>query len=71
MPIHRGEDKEGAFYQWGRTGKKFHFDPSSPQSKSKALNSAQRQQSAIYASGYKEDSLEGFEMRLIIIKKRK
>jgi len=26
MPVHRGHDKDGAFYQWGGHGAKYHFN---------------------------------------------
>jgi len=25
MPIHKGKDKDGCFYQWGKSGKKYHY----------------------------------------------
>lgn len=55
MPVHTGKDKEGSYYRWGTSGKKFHFDPSSESSKSNAKSKAQKQARAIYASGYRGD----------------
>lgn len=67
MPIHRSTDKEGTFFQWGTSGKKFYFDPGSESSRTRALNLAKKQQKAIYASGYKGDKQR---MKLIkVIKK--
>ena len=25
MPVHRGKDKEGTYYQWGDHGKKYYY----------------------------------------------
>ena len=44
MPIHTGQDKNGKFYQWGKTGKKYYFKPDDEQSKQRALNKAKKQQ---------------------------
>lgn len=55
MPVHTGKDKEGNYYRWGTSGKKFHFDPSSESSKSNAKSKAEKQARAIYASGYRGD----------------
>ena len=64
MPIHTGQDKIGKFYQWGKTGKKYYFKPEDKQSKQRALNKAKKQQTAIYSSGWKGDT-----MKLIKVKK--
>ena len=64
MPIHTGQDKNGKFYQWGKTGKKYYFKPEDKQSKQRALNKAKKQQTAIYSSGWKGDT-----MKLIKVKK--
>lgn len=64
MPIHTGQDKNGQFYQWGKTGKKYYFKPEDKQSKQHALNKAKKQQTAIYSSGWKGDSF----MKLIRVK---
>lgn len=65
MPIHSGQDKDGQFYQWGKTGKKYYYDPNDKSSKQRALNKAKKQQTAIYSSGWKGDA-----MKLIRIKKK-
>lgn len=66
MPIHTGQDKNGQFYQWGKTGKKYYFKPKDKQSKQHALNKAKKQQTAIYSSGWKGDSF----MKLIKVTKK-
>lgn len=58
MPIHTGQDKNGKFYQWGKTGKKYYFKPEDKQSKQRALNEAKKQQTAIYSSGWKGDTMK-------------
>ena len=65
MPIHTGQDKDGQFYQWGKTGKKYYFDPNDKSSKQRALNKAKKQQTAIYSTGWKGDA-----MKLIRVKCR-
>lgn len=52
MPIHRGKDKNGPFYQWGSTGKRYYYVSGDKESREKALSKARRQEKAIYASGY-------------------
>lgn len=64
MPIHTGQDKNGQFYQWGKTGKKYYF--SNEQTKKAAKRKAEKQQTAIYSSGWKGDSF----MKLIRINKK-
>lgn len=67
MPIHTGQDKQGHFYQWGSTGKKYYYDPDDKKSKSIALNKAKKQQTAIYSSGWKGD---GEKMKVLKIVKK-
>ena len=67
MPIHTGQDKNGKFYQWGKTGKKYYFKPEDKQSKQRALNKAKKQQTAIYSSGWKGDKQT---MKLIKVTKK-
>lgn len=69
MPIRSGKDKQGTFYRWGTTGKKFYFDPESESSKSRALGRAKKQEAAIYASGYKGD--EKMKLKLVRVTKKK
>lgn len=63
MPIHTGQDKNGKFYQWGKTGKKYYFKPEDKQSKQRALNKAKKQQTAIYSSGWKGDTMKLIKVR--------
>ena len=73
MPIHSGKDKQGSFYQWGKTGKKYYYVSSNEESRKRAYKKAQAQQIAIYSSGYKGDSeMKKPTMKLVnVIVKRK
>ena len=73
MPIHSGKDKQGSFYQWGKTGKKYYYVSSNEESRKRAYKKAQAQQTAIYSSGYKGDSeMKKPTMKLVnVIVKRK
>jgi len=53
MPIHRGIDEKGVFYQWGNSGKKYYYRPGDAKSRSNAIKLARRQAAAIFASGYR------------------
>lgn len=66
MPIHTGQDKNGNFYQWGKTGKKYYFKPGDEASRKRARGKAEAQQTAIYSSGWKGDKKM---MKLIKVKK--
>lgn len=52
MPIHRGRDSEGPYYQWGHQ-KKYHYKSGNKRSREIAKGKAEKQAQAIYASGYK------------------
>ncbi len=52
MPIHRSKDIKGPYYQWGRTGKKYHYIAKDKTSRMAAYDKAKRQAHAIYASEY-------------------
>ena len=54
MPVHWGRDSKGPYYQWGKTGKKYHYTPGNDRSKEIAKTKAQKQGKAIRASGYRE-----------------
>lgn len=43
MPTHSGHDKQGSFYQWGSSGKKYYYHSKSGQSAAKAKANAQGQ----------------------------
>ena len=61
MPVHLGRDKQGDYYQWGETGKKYYIKE---YGKAGALKKAREQEKAIRASGWKGD----LKMRLICVK---
>jgi len=52
MPIRRGQDSKGAFYQWGHA-KKYYYTPGNVVSREKAYRKAVKQAQAIYAHGYR------------------
>lgn len=47
MPINIGYDKLGSYYQFGKTGKKYYYNPKSSRSKIMAYNKALKQSKAI------------------------
>lgn len=53
MPVHRGKDSTGSFYQWGHR-KKYYYDSTSEISRKRAKAKAVRQAAAIYAHGWRE-----------------
>lgn len=53
MPIHRGKDIKGLFYQWGRQ-KKYYYKANNIKSRNEAKKKATKQAIAIYSSGYKK-----------------
>lgn len=52
MPIHRGHDAIGYYYQWGNIGKRYYYIPGNVKSENTARNKSNKQARAIYASGY-------------------
>ena len=54
MPIHRGKDDNGCFYQWGDHGKKYYYVSGNKKSRDQAYEKAKKQAVAIYASGWHE-----------------
>lgn len=50
MPVERGRDKDGTFYRWGKSGKKYYYTPNNKQSREQAKTKALRQGRAIKAS---------------------
>jgi hypothetical protein len=52
MPVHRGKDGERPYYQWGESGKKYHYESGNKQSRERAKERAERQGRAARASGY-------------------
>lgn len=52
MPVQRGKDGDGPYYQWGGSGKKYHYESGNKSSREKAKAKAERQGRAARASGY-------------------
>jgi hypothetical protein len=52
MPVHRGKDEKGAFYQWGDSGRKYHYTTGNTSSRNAARKKAEKQGRAARASGY-------------------
>jgi hypothetical protein len=52
MPVHRGEDKKGPYYQWGDSGKKYHYKAGEAKSRERAKRKATKQGQAVRATGY-------------------
>lgn len=55
MPIHRGQDSQGPYYQWG-SRKKYYYTAGNAASRDRAYAQAQRQAVAIYAHGWKGEA---------------
>lgn len=53
MPVHRGKDSDGPYYQWGDSGRKYHYEAGKKQSREAAKRKATKQGQAARASGYK------------------
>lgn len=54
MPVHRGKDGDGPYYQWGDAGKKYHYPAGDKKSRETAKDKATKQGQAIRASGYRD-----------------
>lgn len=54
MPVHRGQDSKGAFYQWGSQGAKYRYTPGNEASRKRAKQKAHIQGLAAEKAGYKE-----------------
>lgn len=54
MPVHKGKDETGPYYQWGYHGKKYYYKSGDEKSKNNAKMKAHKQGVAIYASGWRE-----------------
>jgi hypothetical protein len=52
MPVHRGKDSKGPYYQWGDNGKKYHYTSGDARSRKTAQDKAKKQGRAARASGY-------------------
>lgn len=53
MPVVRGVDSKGTYYQWGDHGKKYYYITSDTNSRSRAKHKAGLQGRAAYAHGYR------------------
>jgi hypothetical protein len=53
MPVHRSKDGGGPYYQWGDSGKKYHYESGNPKSREVAKEKAAKQGQAARASGYR------------------
>lgn len=47
MPVHPGKDSQGPFYQYGNSGKKYHYSANSEKSRKRAKRKAHMQEAAI------------------------
>ena len=52
MPVHRSKDAKGPYYQWGDSGKKYHYEAGNSKSRDQAKAKAEKQGKAARASGY-------------------
>lgn len=52
MPVHRGHDSIGYYYQWGNRGKRYYYIFGNVRSEIAARNKSYEQAKAIYAHGY-------------------
>jgi hypothetical protein len=52
MPVHRGKDSDGPYYQWGESGKKYRYEPGNKSGRERAKDKARKQGQAARASGY-------------------
>ena len=52
MPIHKGIDSHGHYFQWGNHGAKYYYQINNKKSIDEAYDKALKQMHAIYWSGY-------------------
>lgn len=52
MPVHRGKDSEGPFYQWGKSGKKYRYKAGDKSGRESAKKKATKQGQAAHSAGY-------------------
>lgn len=52
VPVHRSKDSQGPYYQWGESGKKYHYEAGDKSSRERAKAKAERQGRAARANGY-------------------
>ncbi len=54
MPFISRKDDKGCYIKWGESGKKYYYQCGNKKARESAKAKAEKQKSAIYASGYKE-----------------
>jgi hypothetical protein len=54
VPVHRGKDSKGPYYQWGESGKRYHYESGDKESRDEAKEKARRQGRAAHAAGYRD-----------------
>jgi hypothetical protein len=52
VPVHRGKDGDGPFYQWGDHGKRYRYEPGDRTSRERAKAEAARQGQAAHAHAH-------------------
>ncbi len=52
MPVRRGRDSNGCYYQWGNQ-KKYYYECGNEQARKRAKHKAAKQGRAVYSQGYK------------------
>jgi len=52
MPVTRGQDSKGPYYQWG-SQKKYHYKSGNKQSRNRAKRKAEAQGKAVRSTGWK------------------
>jgi hypothetical protein len=53
MPVHRGRDRRGPYYQWGESGRRYYYTSGDTSSRNRARHQATRQGQAARARGYR------------------
>lgn len=53
MPVQRGNDGDGPYYQWGGSGRKYRYRSGDKRSRENAKRNAEKQGRAARASGYR------------------
>jgi len=52
VPVQRSKDSDGPYYQWGESGKKYHYTAGDAGSRRRAREKAKKQGQAAHAAGY-------------------
>jgi hypothetical protein len=52
MPVHRGKDAKGPYFQWGGSGKKYRYPAGDKRARGRARSLASKQGQAAHARGY-------------------